>query len=173
MNGLPSSDELLTALPSQGYPLVARFLPLESWAPFLHYHSDQRYAAFLHQGTSHGFRIGCQPQGRLEAASPSLQSASDNPVIGSRLIKAEVEAGRMAVVKSPEQFQKNLLGAIPKPHQPGKFCMIIDLSAPRVASVNDCISEDLCSLSSVKQAARMVKATGRGAHVAKLDLSSV
>ena len=52
--------------------------------------------------------------------------------------------------------------------------MIVDLSAPRSASVNDCISKDLCSLlySSVEQAARLVKATGLGALMVKLDLSS-
>ena len=61
--------------PHQGYPLVAGFLPLESWAPFLHCHPDQRYAAFLRWGISHGLRIGCQPQDRLETAPLNLQSA--------------------------------------------------------------------------------------------------
>ena len=80
----------------------------------------------------------------------------------------------MAVADAPEQYRKNPIGIIPKPHQPGKFRMIVDLSAPRERSVNDLISTQLCSLSyaSLEQAARLVKAAGHGALMGKLDLSS-
>ena len=78
----------------------------------------------------------------------------------------------MAIADVPEQFPKNPIGVIPKPHQLGKFHMIVDLSAPQDASVNDLINVQLCALSyaSVEQAARLVKAPGRGALMGKLDL---
>lgn len=66
------------------------------------------------------------------------------------------------------------IGLIPKPHQPGRFRLIVDLSAPEGGSVNDGVSPALCSLqyASVVQAAQMVKQLGRGAVMAKLDLKS-
>ena len=39
------------------------------------------------------------------------------------------------------------IGLIPKGGQPGKFRLIVDLSSPHGASVNDGIDPDLCSLS--------------------------
>ena len=38
---------------------------------------------------------------------------------------------------------------IPKQHQPGKWRLIVDLSHPKGASMNDGIEADLCSLSYV------------------------
>ena len=38
------------------------------------------------------------------------------------------------------------VGEIPKPHQPGKWRIIVDLSYPKGVSVNDGISQELCSL---------------------------
>ena len=40
----------------------------------------------------------------------------------------------------------NPIGIIPKPHQPGKFHLIVDLSAPNGHSVNDSIPSDICSI---------------------------
>ena len=37
-------------------------------------------------------------------------------------------------------------GVIPKKHKPGKWRLIIDLSAPEGSSVNDGIAKELCSL---------------------------
>ena len=39
----------------------------------------------------------------------------------------------------------NGFGIIPKPHQPGKYRLIVDLPHPRGASVNDGIERELCS----------------------------
>ena len=80
----------------------------------------------------------------------------------------------MAVADAPEQCHINPICVIPKPHQPGKFRMIVDLSALQDASVNDYISIQLCPLSyaSIEQAARLVKVAGCGALMGKLDLCS-
>lgn len=64
------------------------------------------------------------------------------------------------------------MGLIPKPHQPGKFRLIADLSTPVGKSVNDGISRDYCSLkyASVDDAVFMARALGRGAKLVKIDL---
>ena len=88
------------------------------------------------------------------------------------MVRAEVEAGRVAVADAPKQCHTNPIGVIPKPHRPEKFRTIVDLSAPHDASVNDYISVQLCSLSyaSIEKEARLVKAAGHGALMGKLDL---
>ena len=64
------------------------------------------------------------------------------------------------------------LGLVPKSRQPGQFRMIVDLSSPTNHSVNDGISENLCSLkyASVDDAVAIVQSLGHGAELAKLDL---
>ncbi len=68
----------------------------------------------------------------------------------------------------------NRFGVIPKPHQPGKWRLITDLSNPKGGSVNDGISRSLCSMaySSVDQAVQCIIRLGRGAVLAKFDLES-
>ena len=65
-------------------------------------------------------------------------------------------------------------GVIPKLHQPGKWRLIVDLSAPRGFSVNDGIPLELCSLSyaSVDEAVQRIMGYSRGALLAKLDIES-
>ena len=67
-------------------------------------------------------------------------------------------------------------GVIPKLHQPGKWRLIVDLSHPSGASINDGASRELCSLTyaSVDDATKLVLEAGhgRGAILAKLDVQS-
>ena len=67
-----------------------------------------------------------------------------------------------------------VFGVIPKPSQPGKWRLIVDLSHPESASVNDGIHPDLCSLSyaSIDDAVAQIIHKGKGMHLAKLDLES-
>ena len=44
------------------------------------------------------------------------------------------------------QLQVSSFGVIPKRHQPGKWCLILDLSSPEGRSVNDGIDQTVCSL---------------------------
>ena len=66
------------------------------------------------------------------------------------------------------------IGVIPKPHQPGKWRLITDLSSPKSGSANDGVSPGLCSVSyaSVDDAVRCVMSLGKGALLAKLDIAS-
>ena len=63
---------------------------------------------------------------------------------------------------------------IPKPHQPGKWRMIVDSSYPKGSSVNDGTSQELCSLSyaSVDDAVSTILHLGKETQPAKLDLES-
>ena len=63
---------------------------------------------------------------------------------------------------------------IPKKHQPGKWRLIVDLSAPEGKSVNDGISKPLCSLkyTTVREVAAHVHMLGKGALMANMDVKS-
>jgi hypothetical protein len=65
----------------------------------------------------------------------------------------------------------NRMGAAPK-STPGKYRLIVDLSHPEGQSVNDGISDALCSLTyvSVDTAAQAALQTGRGTLMAKVDI---
>ena len=117
--------------------------------------------------------MGFDPQSRLRHPSGNFRSVFDNPATVDRYIADEVSTGRLVASTSPS-VRRNPIGIIPKPHQPGKFRLIVDLSAPQGFSINDGISPSLCSLEyvSADQAARMVAACGRGALMAKTDLRS-
>ena len=45
-----------------------------------------------------------------------------------------------------EHCHVSLIGLILKPHQPGKWRVIVDLSSPHGASVNDAVSVDYCHM---------------------------
>lgn len=66
-------------------------------------------------------------------------------------------------------------GVIPKKGQPRKWHLIVDLSSPGGASVNDSISPDEFTLPyiSVDQITRMVLQFGRGALMAKFDMEAI
>ena len=64
-------------------------------------------------------------------------------------------------------------GVIPK-SEPGKWRLIVDLSPPEGASVNDGISKELCSLSYVRvdDIVPVIHRLGRGTLLAKLDIQT-
>ena len=70
------------------------------------------------------------------------------------------------------KLQISRFGVIPKPHQPGKWRLITDLSSPEGSSINDGIATRLCSLSytSVDDAVRSVLELWQGTVLAKFDL---
>ena len=92
-----------------------------------------------------------------------------------KYVAEEVALGRLVVALTGVVIYRNPIGIIPKPHQPGKCKLIVDLSTPPAFSVNDGIPTRWCSLDfvSVDQAARRVMKGGRGALMAKSDLQSI
>lgn len=86
----------------------------------------------------------------------------------------EVAAGKLRPASASCRVHTSPIGLIPKQHQPGRFRLIVDLSAPEGFSINDGIDPNLCSLSyaTVDQAAAIARQHGRGALMSKLDLKS-
>ena len=100
-----------------------------------------------------------------------------NASVIDKYLQAEVSLGRVIGPVTRERFpgiQINCFGVILKNHQPGKWCMIVDLSHPKGKSVNDGISSELCSLqyTSVDEALRIIGGFGKGTQLAKFDLRS-
>ena len=157
-------------------PDTSDFLPLQIWNRYLVSYPDQAFAEYLRRGITHGFRIGVNPTKSLRPAHGNLASVRAHPATVSEYIRRECANGKLARV-SPEratQVRCNPIGLIPKPSQPGRFRLIVDLSAPRGDSVNDAINPEHCSLHyiSVREAAKMVALCGPGTLLAKLDLKS-
>ena len=71
------------------------------------------------------------------------------------------------------QIHTSRFGVITK-GSTGKWRLVVDMSSPGGASVNDAIQESLCSLTYVgtKDAAREIVARGNGALMAKIDIKS-
>ena len=85
--------------------------------------------------------------------------------------------GRLELVppSSAAIVRINLIGLIPKPHQPNSFRLIVHVSDLQGSSIIDGISSALCSLkfASVDKAAKLIARCSRGALMAKTDLLSV
>ena len=64
------------------------------------------------------------------------------------------------------------IGLVPKGYQVNKWRMIVDLSSPAGSSINDGISDDLCSMlySSVDNTIHIIRELDRGTQLVKLDI---
>ena len=110
-----------------------------------------------------------------EAPVYAVGSARANAAVVHEYLEGGVHARRL-VGPPPAGLRCHVspFGVIPKPHQPGKWRLIVNLSAPDGLSVNDGISPELSSVhyTRVDDAALLVLAAGRNARLAKLDLTS-
>ena len=114
---------------------MSGFLPIKEWDPFLAAYPDQRFPAFLRRGITWGFRIGFDPSSKLRTCSGNFKSIDVNRAAAKPLHLCR--SGRLKPVTLLEHVHTSPLGLIPKPHQPSKFGLIVDLSAPPNLSVND------------------------------------
>ena len=78
----------------------------------------------MHRELTHGFRIGFDQAYLLADSPPNFQSVVNNPATVDQYIANEVTPGRLRVTNAPS-IHMNPIGIIPKPHQPGKFHLII------------------------------------------------
>jgi len=92
-----------------------------------------------------------------------VRECQDQHAVGSRgeaYISREVGRGRMIdpLPDTTLPLHTSRFEVIPKPHQPGKFCLILDLSHPKGWSVNDGIEPKLCSMqyTSVKKVVKKI-----------------
>ena len=117
-----------------------------------------------------GIRTGIQRIGfryhahSCRSASRNMEWAGQHPLPVQKYLEKELAAGRIV---GPLDREVNVhisrLRVIPKPHQPGKWRLITDLSSPEGASVNDGIDPRVCSVNyiSVDDAVRAVINLGR------------
>ena len=131
---------------------------------------------YITTGISQGFRIGFNYSQPLKSCSHNLLSAAQFPVVVDEYLASKSKLSR--IVQIPEHLQSkvhlNPFGVISKKHKPGKWRLIVDLSAPDGFSVNDGISKEQCSLkltyTSVDDVIKCILQLGQGALLAKLDI---
>ena len=141
------------------------------WAHELSSHPDSAYVDYILQGISKGFRIGFDRRQSIHSASGGLHL--DKPEVVSR-VSPERGATGEDVEASVSSTTKRDTHQPPRCHpknKPGKWRLIVDLSSPQGASVNDGIDADRSSLSyaSLDHLAALVVAAGRGSFLVKAD----
>ena len=184
-------QELRSCKPPRPLPVppelgvIATPLVASVWEAELRGHPDGEFAKLLMEGIRCGFRIGYDYSSQVGmSANSNMHSAREHPEPIDRYVQEELRAGRILRLASGEagesasgrriQVHVSRFGVIPKPHQPGKWRLITDLSSPKGASVNDGVSPSLCSVSyaSVDDAVQCILALGQGALLAKFDIAS-
>ena len=140
-------------------------------------HPNQQAVSYVLDGLQHGFRLGFRPTRRLRVAEKNKPSAFQNPTVIDDYLANEVSrcrvAGPFPLLPLPN-LQISSFGVIPKKGQPGKWCLIVDLSSPRGSNVNDGINPDDFSMHYIKldQIISMVAKHGPGAMMAKFDVEA-
>ena len=126
---------------------------------------------YIFLGIAEGFRIGFNRRQSLGQCTANMPTR--NPTVISQYLDREVQLGRMCNhdVKSPN-IHLSPPGAIPKKHKPGKWRLIVDLSSPAGASVNDGISVEWSSVAyvSIDHLSSLVLGAGTGALLVKADV---
>ncbi len=143
------------------------------------HHPDPHFTKYLLSGLSHGFHPGV---GNLPSESlicPNLQSALTEPETVDILIKKEIEANfKIGPFSVPlfNIFRVSPIGVATRKFS-GKKRLIIDLSSPHNSpfpSINSLIPLEEFSLHyhDIDQAITLNKDAGRGAWLAKVDITS-
>ena len=102
-----------------------------------------------------------------------MHSALVHPTPVEDYLHTELQASRIiGPIPDNALIQISRFGVIPKSGQPGKWCLILDLSSPHGSSVNDAIQKEVCSLTyaTVDQAVRRILHLGQGTLLAKIDI---
>lgn len=146
------------------------------WQAALRDYPDPRLRHFLVQGLQEGFRIGYNaPRGQLRPAKRNIPSSYEHPEVVDKYLANECKLGRVLgpwLTPPPCPIHISRFGVIPKKSQPGKWRLIVDLSFPEGASVNDGIPPSYCSLRypSIDMGIEQILTAGQGAQLSKLDI---
>ena len=160
----------------QGAEEVVTPLVWQQWEKELEDHPDREWVEFLVRGIREGFRLG-RDQGAvtLSERGGSMYEASEHRGIIEEYLAKEVQGKRVWRVESgTEMVQCSPFGVIPKKGKPGRWRLIVNLSAPEGSSVNDGIDRELSSVAytSVDDVVRRVLELGEGALLAKADVKA-
>ena len=166
--------------PERAWKLVTQ-LVWTKWEEILTDHPDRWWARFLVEGIREGFRLGFsgKPES-LRSNARNMKSADEHPQVVQEYLDREVAESRLWDVGSVEEAATmgvhcSPFSVIPKKGKPGKWRLILDLSAPEGFSVNDGIPKDLCSLGymSVDDLVAQVLQIGRGAEMMSSRLTGM
>ena len=148
------------------------------WEEAVAGHPDGMFSRYILSGIRQGFHIGVdRARLSLRPGPGNFPSVYNHPHIVETHIAGEV-AQRRLLGPVPEYLvglcHSSPIGLIPKLHRPGKWRLIVDLSAPHGNSVNDAISPELSRMhyASVLDAAAIVRSLGPGSLMAKIDLQN-
>ena len=166
-----------TISPPASWCMVTTPLNNEEWQRQLRDHPDSDFTAYLLWGITEDVLIGFNYHDyNCSSAKRNMKSALDNPQVVREYLALESKLRR---IEGPLDLGVpgviiNQFGVISKPHQPGKWRLIVDLSHPKGVSVNDGIESELCTLSyaSVDDAVSVILQKRQGTLLAKLDLES-
>ena len=128
------------------------------------------------EGIRDGFRIGFDYKVRVRGSPANMASAIEHPEVVSDYLAGECSEGTVLGPLDPKDFPQvhtSRFRVIPKgPPEANKWRLIVDLSSPEGASINDGIGSHLTSLSyvGVKDAAEGIRMFGVGAQLAKVDI---
>ena len=150
-------------------------LKREIWTQELTDHPDKTLSALIVQGIAEGFRVGYDPdRAALQSKEGNMRSATEHAEVVSKYLAEEMKAGRITLAGTPQEAKAMGIHCSPfaKRNKPGKFRLILNLSAPENHSVNDGISRELATLSyvTVDEVIDRVLKLGRGTLMAKMDI---
>ncbi len=158
----------------QGAEEVVTPLVWQQWEEELREHPDREWVEFLVMGVREGFRLGHdQSKVVLKERRGTMYEASHHRGVIHEYLENEVQCRRIWKVNA-EGVQCLEFGVIPKKGRPGRWRLIVDLSAPEAHSVNDGIDRVLSSVSytSVDDVVKRVLELGEGARLAKADVKA-
>ena len=156
--------------------LIQTPLVIPKWTQALQAYPLKSLATFFLTGITSGFRVGYnRPRRPLKSAHKNLAGALLHPDVVEDYLAAEVLSHRVAgpyARNSCPDPHISRFGVIPKRHQQRKWRLIIDLSYPKLHSVNDSIPKHLCSLTyvTVDDAITNILESGQGTLLAKVDI---
>ena len=171
-----NSPAILPHLPARTLEIVTP-LKVEAWHSHLCHFPDKRFAGFILRGIQEGFRIGFEVSRPYRSSNRNMKSAHEHPNAVQTYLDREASLRRIFPLtqeeaRAEERIQISPFGVIPKRGKPGKWRLIIDLSSPAGLSVNDGVTQELCSISytSVDEAVKLIQLLGKGTLLAKMDL---
>ena len=111
---------------------------------------DREFCDYLPMGMMEGVRVGfCYSSCSCVQAKSNMRSALVNPGVVEEYLKKDVGLGCVVGPISPNTLPRthvSRLGVIPESHHSDEWRLIVDLSHPSGASVNDGIKPELCTL---------------------------
>ena len=153
--------------------IVQKHVDIDALEFYLKGHPDQQIVQYVLTGLRAGFDLGFNGA-RKPVFRNNNKSARENPIEVTKAIQKELARGHTA---GPFPFppfpvnQVSPLGATPKPD--GSYRLVLDLSQPDCASVNDGIdkTEFPTEYTHFDKATDMVRRLGKGCKLCKIDIN--